>query len=217
MSGMPGAPHNPGRGTSERTGECKHLDSSVTLERCTRNDTVLDGFGGASSDSDGSNHLKDSTEDHGLAIGDGSRGNTGGPGVGNIVGTVVESIEKGKEGAYGEDIVVLREHGHLDGWLSGLSSREANDCCRWSGQRAQKCYQMIVQATETERAGLFSGVYSRALKRCSIRILVSMANQVLGSRHVLVAGKPGPPERAISFYAHQRHLLDRLQAPGRSV
>lgn len=127
MSGMPSAPHNPGRSTSERTSECQHLDGGVTLERCTRNDTILDSFSSAGSDSDGSNHLEDGTEDHGLAIRDGSRRNTGSPGIGDIIGTVVEGIEQGKESAYGEDVVVVSEHGHLDGWLSGLSIRE-----RWT-------------------------------------------------------------------------------------
>ena len=128
-----GAPHDPERGTSEGAGECQHLDTSIALEGTGRNDTVLNGIGSTGTDSDGTHHLEDGTQDHGLAVRNGAGGNRSSPSVGNIVfekisivsyeclgdlvrtSTVVVSIEHGKEGANGKDIVVLRETRHLGG------------------------------------------------------------------------------------------------------
>lgn len=129
VSRVLGAPHDPDRGTSQSAGECKHLNTSIALEGGGRNDSVLDGVGGTGTDSDGTYHLEDSTQNHGLAVRDGARRDRGGPRVGNIVwyvlvgemglhgeaeltGTVVVGIEHGKEGANGEDIVVLGELRH---------------------------------------------------------------------------------------------------------
>ena len=55
------APHDPERGTSESTGEGQHLYAGVVLEGRERDDLVLDRRGSSSTDSDGSNHLKDGT------------------------------------------------------------------------------------------------------------------------------------------------------------
>jgi len=68
VSGVLGAPHDPGGSTSERTSESKHLDTSVSLESRGGNDTVLDGLSSTGTDSNSSKHFEDSTEDHGLAI-----------------------------------------------------------------------------------------------------------------------------------------------------
>lgn len=85
VSGVFCAPHDPHGGTGESTGESQHLNAGVSLESRVWNDSVLDGIGRSRSDSDGSQHLKDGTEYHGLSVGDGPRRNTGGPGVGHIV------------------------------------------------------------------------------------------------------------------------------------
>lgn len=61
------------------------MNTGVALEGRIGNDAVLDGICCSCSDSDGSEHLEDGAEDHGLPIADGSRGDTGRPGVGHIV------------------------------------------------------------------------------------------------------------------------------------
>lgn len=111
---VPCAPHDPGRGTGESAGEGQHLDAGITPEGVGRDNTVLDGFGGSGTDRDSADHLKNGTQDHGLAVGDGSRGHTGSPGVGDIVGTVVVGIEHGEHGANGKNVGVLC-HDHVGG------------------------------------------------------------------------------------------------------
>lgn len=85
MSGVASTPHDPGGSGGESTGEGEHLDAGITSESRDGDDTVLDGIGSTGTDSDGSEHLEDSTEDHGLAVADRSRRYTGSPRVGNIV------------------------------------------------------------------------------------------------------------------------------------
>ena len=85
VSGVDGAPHNPHGGTSERTSEGEHLNTGVVLEGIQGNNTTLDGGGGASTDSDGTNHLKDRTEHHSPSVGDRTGRDRGGPRVSNIV------------------------------------------------------------------------------------------------------------------------------------
>jgi hypothetical protein len=85
VSGMASAPHDPGGGRRESTSKSQHLNTSITLERRVGNDAVLDSIGSSGSDKDGSKHFEDGTEDHSLSVRDGSRRDTGGPGVGNIV------------------------------------------------------------------------------------------------------------------------------------
>lgn len=89
VGGVLSAPHDPERGTGESAGEAEHLDAGVVLEGIWWDDFVLDGVCRASSDGDGAHHFEDGGEDHGPAIGDGARGDGGGPGVGDIVGTWV--------------------------------------------------------------------------------------------------------------------------------
>jgi hypothetical protein len=122
------APHDPGRGSCEGTGEGQHLDTSVSLECGVRNDAVLDRVCCSGSDGDGSQHLEDGTENHCLPVGDRPRGDTGRPGVCNIVYpnnqylgrrameaklltcSIVVSIEHGKESANHENVGVLVQH-----------------------------------------------------------------------------------------------------------
>ena len=85
MSRVPCAPHDPNRGTGQSAGESKHLNTSVALEGITGNNTVLDGIRSTSSDSNGTHHLEDGTQDHGLTVGDGTRRDRGSPSVGDIV------------------------------------------------------------------------------------------------------------------------------------
>ena len=94
VGGVLCAPHDPGGGSGKGTGESEHLNTGVILEGAVGNDAVLDSIGGTSTDSDCSKELEDSTENHSLAVGDGARGNTSSPGVGNIVfqGLVVDMI-----------------------------------------------------------------------------------------------------------------------------
>jgi len=73
VSGVLGAPHDPDGGTSEGAGESKHLDAGVTLEGVGGDDSVLDGVGSTGTNSDGTNHLEDGTENHGLAVRDRTR------------------------------------------------------------------------------------------------------------------------------------------------
>lgn len=69
MGRVPCAPHDPDGGTSQSAGESKHLNTGVTLESVVGDDSVLDGIGGTGTNSDGTNHLEDGTQDHGLAVG----------------------------------------------------------------------------------------------------------------------------------------------------
>lgn len=79
------APHDPGGGGGQGTGEGHHLDTGVALEGGVGNNAVLDGLGGSCADGDGAEHFEDGTEDHGLSVGDGSGRNTSCPSVGDIV------------------------------------------------------------------------------------------------------------------------------------
>lgn len=79
------APHDPRSSTGGGTGEGEQLDTGVVAEGSERNDTVLDGGGGTGTDSQSAGHLKDQAEDHGPSVGDGPGGDTGSPGVGDIV------------------------------------------------------------------------------------------------------------------------------------
>jgi hypothetical protein len=85
VSRVLGAPHDPEGCTSEGAGESQHLNAGVALESVGRNDAVLDGLGGTGTDSNGTHHLEDGTKDHGLAVGDGARGDRSSPRVGDIV------------------------------------------------------------------------------------------------------------------------------------
>lgn len=112
------APHDPDGSTSSRTSEGQELNASVVLESVKRDDTTLDGGGGAGTDGQGAGEFEDETGGHGPAVGDGARGDRSGPGVGDIVGAIVEGLEEGEDGADGEDVGVLREFGHGEDWLS---------------------------------------------------------------------------------------------------
>jgi hypothetical protein len=78
-------PHDPGGCCRKSASECQHLDGSVIFERAVGNDTVLDGISGSGSNCNSSKHLKDGAEYHGLSVRDGSRRDTGGPGIGYII------------------------------------------------------------------------------------------------------------------------------------
>jgi hypothetical protein len=79
------APHDPDSGTSGRAGEGEKLDAGVAVECSDGDNSVLDGGGCPGSYSEGTGDFKDQAEDHGLLVGDGAGGDTGGPGVGDIV------------------------------------------------------------------------------------------------------------------------------------
>jgi hypothetical protein len=85
MSRVLGAPHDPDRSTSESAGKGEHLNTGIVLEGTGRDDTVLDSVGSTSTDSDGTDHLEDSTENHGLTVGDRARRDRSSPRVGDIV------------------------------------------------------------------------------------------------------------------------------------
>jgi hypothetical protein len=138
VSGVLGAPHDPDRSTSERTGKGEHLNTSVALERIGRNDAVFDRLSGTGTDSDGAYHLEDGAENHSLAVGNRAGRNRGSPCVSDIVwellawngrrarravltSTVVVGIEERKEGTDGEHIVVLVELRHSC-WCSLLAA-----------------------------------------------------------------------------------------------
>lgn len=157
MSGVSCTPHHPGRGSSKSTGECEHLDTGIATEGLRRNDLILNRVGSSGTHGDSSQHLKDSTEDHRLSVGDGSGGHTRCPGVCHIVFimrlveiyeirmkeghegvltcTVVEGIEEGEEGANGKHVGVLVE-GHL--------------VCRLYEEMPKRRCQMKVVATKEE-------------------------------------------------------------------
>ena len=120
---MASAPHNPRGGGGESTGESQHLNTGIAFEGTVGNDTVLDRVGCTGSDGDSSKKFEACAKDHGLSVGDTPGGNTGGPGVGDIVGTVVVGIQHGKESANGEDVGVFGEH-HID---DDLWSMEVGD------------------------------------------------------------------------------------------
>ena len=113
MSRVASAPHNPRGGGSESTGESQHLNAGVAFEGTIGNETVLDRVGSTGSDSNRSEKFEACAKDHGLSVGDTPGRDTSGPGVGDIVGTVVVGIQHGKESANGEDVGVFGEH-HLE-------------------------------------------------------------------------------------------------------
>lgn len=173
VSGMPSAPHDPCRGTSECTGEGEHLDSGVTLEGAWRDNAVLDGFGSTGTDGDGSQHLENSTKDHGLTVGDGARRDTGCPGVGDIVGTIVEGVEQGKESAYGHDVVVFAEDSHLDGGLFGSMRSERLATTVDGGEEARgkhRAVERLCRLQEQDEQGSAWMFILPASSGCSIRV-----------------------------------------------
>ena len=85
MGGVSCTPHDPGRGGGERTSEGEHLDTGIALEGAVGDDTVLDGISSTGTDRNSSQHFENGTEDHGLSVGNGSRRDTGGPSIGDIV------------------------------------------------------------------------------------------------------------------------------------
>lgn len=107
---VPGAPHDPGSGTSRSTGEGEKLNTGVAIKGGERDDATLDGAGGTGTDSQSTGQLEDETADHGPAVGDGAGGDRSGPGVGDIVGAIVVSLKKGEASADGKDVSVLGEN-----------------------------------------------------------------------------------------------------------
>ena len=85
VGGVACTPHDPDSSTGRRASECEKLDTGVSVECGDGDDSVLDGGGSPGSDCEGSGDFKDQAEDHGLLVGDGAGGNTGGPGVGDII------------------------------------------------------------------------------------------------------------------------------------
>lgn len=79
------APHNPCGSTGGGTGEGEKLDTGVVAEGFHGDDTVLDGRGGSGADGQGAEHFEDAAKHHGSAVCDGAGGDTGSPGVGDIV------------------------------------------------------------------------------------------------------------------------------------
>lgn len=114
MSRVFGAPHDPGRGGCKGTSEGEHLNASVVVEGAVGDDAVLNRVGGTGADSDGAEQFEDGAKDHGLPVGDGPGRDTGGPGVGHIVGAVVVGIEHGEARADGENVGV--RHFNDDLW-----------------------------------------------------------------------------------------------------
>ena len=68
VSGVFCAPHDPGGGTGESAGEGQHLNTSVALEGVGGDNSILDGIGSTGTNGDGTYHLEDGTENHGLAV-----------------------------------------------------------------------------------------------------------------------------------------------------
>lgn len=136
MSGVLGTPHHPHRGTRERTCKGQHLNTSVVAKGSRRDDTVLDGVGCPSTcnqsaavprtrssrthtNGQSTKHLKACAKNHGPSIRDRSRRHAGGPGIGDIIGTVIVCIEHSEEGTNDEDIGVLVENRHVgNGWTA---------------------------------------------------------------------------------------------------
>ena len=85
MSGVAGTPHHPDSSTGGGTGECEQLNASVAVECRDGNNAVLDGRCSSSTDCEGTSDFEDQTKDHSLLVGDRARGNTGSPGVCDIV------------------------------------------------------------------------------------------------------------------------------------
>lgn len=118
------APHNPDRGTGRSASEGEELDSSVVSKGRVGDDTVLDRGGGSGSDSEGTGHFEDQAEDHGLAVGDGSGGNTGSPGVGDIICS--EAIVRTVLNASEEGLVVVSTY-----WHRCCKPQEGQTSCQW--------------------------------------------------------------------------------------
>ena len=133
VSRVAGTPHDPDGSTGRRASECEKLNRSIAVECRDRNNAVLDGRCSSGTDCEGTSDFEDQTEDHGLLVCDGARGNTRGPCVCDIVcegwlggliermidiwcrrrtGTVVVRLKQGEEGADGKDISVFRKHVH---------------------------------------------------------------------------------------------------------
>lgn len=106
-------PHDPGGCTGRRASKGQELNTCIVFEGRNWDDTVLDGGGSSSTDSEGTGHFENQAKKHSLAVGDGARRDAGRPGVGNIVGTIVVCLEEGKECADGEDVGVFFENWHL--------------------------------------------------------------------------------------------------------
>ena len=107
VSRVSGTPHDPGRSTSGRTSKCKQLHSSVSLEGLDWNNTVLDRRSSPGTDGQGTGHFEYQTQNHGLLVCDGAGRDTRGPGVGDIVGTIVVRLKQCEERANGKDVGVL--------------------------------------------------------------------------------------------------------------
>ena len=113
VSIVSGTPHNPDGCTSGCASKRKELHRCVTLEGADRDDAVLDSRCSTGTHCQRASHFEYQTENHGLSVGHGTRRDTGSPGVGDIIGTIVEGFEESKEGADGKNVCVLVEN-HLD-------------------------------------------------------------------------------------------------------
>lgn len=124
VSRVLGAPHDPGGGGSQGNGEGHHLNRSIALESCAGNDTVLDRLGSTSTDCDCTQELEDRAKNHGLSVGDGTRGNTGCPGVCHIVYGSSELVSWGTNNQFNDcmdDLVFAYWH----------------RCCRHQGRQTE--------------------------------------------------------------------------------
>jgi hypothetical protein len=174
VSRVLGAPHDPDRGTSEGAGKGKHLNTGIVLEGSGGNDSVLDGFGSTSTDSDCTDHFEDSTENHSLAVRDRARRNRSSPRVGDIVlvglvsslsvryasvltSTVVVGVKQGKECADGKDVVVLSEPSHcycLCCWLQvAMSSKEWWSAWSWDAEQSRGLSDQYIYTASSWRLG----------------------------------------------------------------
>lgn len=110
VSRVSGTPHDPGGSTSKSASEGKHLNTGIATESRVWNNAVLDSICSSSADSDSTDYFENSTENHSLSVCYRTGRNRGGPSVGDIVGTVVEGVEEGKECADNKDVCKLVEH-----------------------------------------------------------------------------------------------------------
>lgn len=101
------APHDPDRSTSSGASECKELHAGIVVKGCNRDDSVTDGGGCSRTDSEGTSHLKDQTENHSLLICHRTGRHGRSPCVGNIVGTIVVCRTIGGVSRRPDDLPVL--------------------------------------------------------------------------------------------------------------
>ena len=101
----------PRRASSLSAAHCKNEDPWGRLEAIDGNDAILDGSSDSIAQSDRAHELCDHRQEADLGHGQGTCGDGGGIGVGDVVGAIPEAADAEEDGDEGDDPVILSDVG----------------------------------------------------------------------------------------------------------